>query len=146
MKRWFFVILGVIVIAGGVYIFGPLRSQRLAAAQASLQTTPAARGSLTATVGATGLVRANQSAVLSWQSSGTVGAVIVRVGDTVASGDILATIEQTTLPQPVIMAQADLVTAQRALDDLMNSQLQAPALCRQWKKPARRLKMRATPS
>jgi HlyD family secretion protein len=124
MKRWVFGLLGLIIIAGAIYIFGPLRAQRQAAADASLQTAPAERGSLTATVGATGVVRANQSAVLTWQTSGTLQEVLVNVGDTTAAGDLLASLQQTSLPQSVILAQADLVSAQRAQDDLMNSQIQ----------------------
>lgn len=124
MKRWWIIVIILIVVAGGYYVLGPLRSQRLAAAQASLQTSPAQRGDLTATVGATGVVRANQTALLIWQTTGTVGAVHVSVGDQVAADEQLATLQQTSLPQNIILAQADLVSARRALDDLLNSQLQ----------------------
>ncbi len=44
------------------------------------QTTPLVRGNLVATVGATGSVRAKQSAVLIWETSGIVDAVNVDVG------------------------------------------------------------------
>ncbi|MFH1632849.1 MAG: efflux RND transporter periplasmic adaptor subunit [Chloroflexota bacterium] len=77
-----------------------------------------------ATIGATGTVRSNQSAVLTWQTSGTVERVNVLIGDQVSRDQELATLEQTSLPQSVIMAQADLVSAEKALDDLLNSQLQ----------------------
>jgi HlyD family secretion protein len=87
----------------------------------SFQTQAAQRGELTATVGATGSVRATQSATLNWQNSGIVDKVNVKVGEQVHKGDVLATLEQTSLPQNVILAQSDLVTAQKTLDDLMNS-------------------------
>ena len=48
----------------------------------------------------------------------------VQVGDTVATDQMLASLSKTSLPQSVILAQADLVSAEKALDDLMNSQLQ----------------------
>jgi len=124
MKRWWILVIILVVVAGGYYLLGPLRSQRLAAVQASLQTAPAQRGDLTATVGATGLVRANQTALLAWQTTGTVGAVHVAAGHAVSTGQELATLQQTSLPQAIILAQADLVSAQRALDDLLNSQIQ----------------------
>jgi len=89
--------------------------------QSSFQTQALARGDLTATIGATGTVRANQSAVLAWQTTGTVDQVNVKVGDQVNKGDVLASILQTSLPQSVILAQTDLVSAQQALTDLLDS-------------------------
>ena len=124
MKRWILITVAVIVIVAGVIYFGPVRSRQRAAAQAQLQTVPAGRGDLTASVGATGTVRANQSALLNWQTTGTIGEVKVNVGDAVKRDQVLASLEQTTLPQNVILAQADLVSAQKALDDLKNSTLQ----------------------
>ena len=85
------------------------------------QTEEVKRGDLTATVGATGTVRARQSAVLNWGASGIVEAVYARVGDIVEQGQVLAVLDKTSLPQNVILAEADLVEAQQALDDLMGS-------------------------
>jgi HlyD family secretion protein len=124
MKKWIIVIVVVLILAGGFYIFGPLRNQRQATASAEFQTVTAERGELTATVGATGVVRANQTAHLSWLTSGTVDDVKVGVGGEVSKDQILATLELTSLPQTIILAQADLVSAQKALDDLLNSELQ----------------------
>lgn len=85
------------------------------------QTETIARGNLTATIGATGSVRAKQSAVLIWQAAGTVDAVNVQVGDNVPANFALANLEKTSLPQSVILAEADLASAQQALDELRNS-------------------------
>jgi HlyD family secretion protein len=90
-------------------------------AKSLYQTTPAQRGQLTAQVGATGSVRAAQSAPLNWQISGTVDQVNVKVGDQVSKGDVLATLDPTSLPQNVILAQSDLVTAQKSKNDLLDS-------------------------
>ncbi len=87
----------------------------------SLQTVTATRGSLTATVGATGTVRPQQTARLIWQTSGTVDQVNVQVGQLVTSGQTLASLTQSSLPQTIILAQSDLITTQRQLDDLQNS-------------------------
>jgi HlyD family secretion protein len=125
MKRW--IIVGgiiILVLVGGYFLVSRFRSQRQAAASADLQTVPAEHGDLTATVGATGIVSANQTAHLAWQTSGTVGNVMAAVGEHVSADQILSTLEQTSLPQNIILAQADLVSSQRALDDLLNSQLQ----------------------
>ena len=124
MKKWIILIIAVLIIAGGFYIFGPLREQRQATASAEYQTVTAERGDLTATVGATGVVRANQTALLTWLTSGTVDDVKVGIGEQIVKDQELATLEITSLPQAIILAQADLVSAQKALDDLLNSQLQ----------------------
>ncbi|MEJ2607539.1 MAG: hypothetical protein P8Z41_12795, partial [Anaerolineales bacterium] len=127
MKRRYIAIAVVVVIIAG---FLALRScaQSNQASLGSLQTEKLTRGSLTASVGATGTVRANQSAVLTFQSSGIVDGVEVELGDKVKHGDVLSEIQQTSLPAAVILAQADYVAAQRALEDLLeSSQTQAAA-------------------
>jgi HlyD family secretion protein len=85
------------------------------------QTAKVERGNLTATIGATGTVRARQTAVLIWQAAGTVDIVNVKVGDNVPANFVMASLAKSSLPQSVIMAEADLVDAQKALDDLLNS-------------------------
>ena len=85
------------------------------------QTAKVERGNLTATIGATGTVRAKQTAVLIWQAAGMVDTVDVKVGDNVPANFVMASLAKSSLPQSVIMAEADLVDAQKALDDLRNS-------------------------
>ena len=87
-------------------------------------TVKAERGDLVAIVGATGTVRAQQSAALNWQTSGMVQSVNVKVGDRVKQDDVLASLEKTSLPQTVILAEADLASAQKALEDILNSDTQ----------------------
>lgn len=89
--------------------------------QTTYQTDKVARGELVAMVGATGSVRAAQSATLNWQTGGTVEKVNVQVGDQIQKGDALASLSKASLPQNIILAEADLVSAQKALDDLTNS-------------------------
>jgi HlyD family secretion protein len=117
-RNW--IILGVVVVAlvGAYLIFG--RGNNNAAAT-TFQTEKAARGKLTATVGATGTVAARQSTVLVWQTNGTVDKVNVKVGDLVTQDQVLANLQKTSLSQNIIMAEADYVSAQQALDDLVNS-------------------------
>jgi HlyD family secretion protein len=85
------------------------------------QTAVIKRGDLIAIVGATGIVEPNQSVELNWETIGRVEIVYVAVNDMVEQGDILAELADNTLPQSVILAQADLVSAKRALEDLVNS-------------------------
>jgi len=97
------------------------------AANTAFQTTPLGRGELTATVGATGTVRAAQSAILNWQTTGTVDAVNAKVGDSVREGEVLASLAMSSVPQSVIQAQANLVSAERALQDVMSMTSSAQA-------------------
>lgn len=121
-KTIIFILLGIAAVAIVAYlVLNNLNSRKSNAAV--LQTVEATRGELVAVVGATGTVRANQSAVLTWQTSGRVGAIYVEVGDKVASGKVLAEITESSLPQNVILARAELVEAERALDNLRNSNL-----------------------
>jgi len=85
------------------------------------QTATIERGNLTATIGATGTVRAQQTAVLVWQAAGTVDMVNVQVGDNIPAGFVMAYLAKTSLPQSIILAEADLASSQKALDDLLNS-------------------------
>ncbi len=85
------------------------------------QTAVTERGSLQATVGATGSVRARQSAVLLWETTGILEKVNANVGDKVSEGDVLASLNKASLNQSVILAEADLANAQKALEDLLNS-------------------------
>ena len=122
MKRIVTIVIIVVVLAGGYFLFRRFTGQQAGAASA-FQTTPAQRGDLTASVGATGVVYANQSIVLTWQTSGIVGQVNAKVGDPVTKDQELASLQPTSLPQNIILAQADLVNAQKTLDDLYDTAL-----------------------
>lgn len=108
----------VLVVLAGVLIISRMRAN---ATQTALETATIGRGTLTASIGATGNVRANQSAILTWQTSGMVETVNAATGDKVAADDVLAALDPTSLPQNVLLAQADLVTARRNLETVTNS-------------------------
>lgn len=116
-RTW--IIAGVIVIVLLVAVFLVARNgnQQVSA----FQTAKAERGSLQATVGATGSVRAKQSAVLIWETTGIVEKVNASVGDKVAKNETLASLAKSSLNQSVILAEADLSSAEKALEDLLNS-------------------------
>ncbi len=110
--------VGVVVL---VIVFLVVRGRGKSNSTSLYQTTPAQRGELTAMVGATGSVRAVQSAALNWQTTGTVEVVNAKVGDKVHKGDVLAKLGQASLPQSVLSAEVDFASAQQALDDMLNS-------------------------
>jgi HlyD family secretion protein len=122
------IIIAVVVILILAFLgLGALRRGRQAGND-ELETVAIERGDLTAIVGATGTVRAYQYALLSWETSGTVDDLNVDIGDQVGEGQILAMLEQSSLPSQILLAQTDLFAAERALEDLLESnQSQAAA-------------------
>ncbi|HNQ93773.1 MAG TPA: efflux RND transporter periplasmic adaptor subunit [Anaerolineales bacterium] len=117
-RKWLWIVLLILIlgVGGSFYL---RNSQPDTASQ--FQTASIERGNLVATIGATGTVRAKQSATLIWQAAGTVDVVNAKVGDNVPANFVLAYLEKTSLPQSVILAEADLASAQQSLDDLTNS-------------------------
>jgi len=115
--RW--IIPLIVILLVGFLAFRGMQAQK--SALEAYQTMPLERGDMTVIVGATGTVRANQTAELTWQTTGRVESVNVKVNERVKAGDILADLVDNTLPQSVILAQADLVDAKKALEDLINS-------------------------
>jgi len=117
-NRTLLIVLLVVVV--GVAAFFVLRQQN-STTETQYQTSTVERGNLTATIGATGTVRARQSAILVWQAAGTVEGTNVKVGDQVQANTVLSSLLKTSLPQSVILAEADLASAQKSLDDLLTS-------------------------
>ncbi|MCB2178801.1 efflux RND transporter periplasmic adaptor subunit [bacterium] len=115
------VVVLAVLVGGGFAVRSFLSSRAAEQLSSSLTTEPARIGALEAVVGATGTVRAKQSVVLAWQTTGTVEAVEVSLGTPVEAGEVLASLKQSSLPQSVILAQADLVSAQNALEDMQDS-------------------------
>lgn len=118
-KIWWIVIGAVVIVAVIALIVASNKAK--AASSLSYQTETVKKGELVAVVGATGTVRSNQMAYLTWQTTGRIDAINYKVGDKVAAGDVLATLAQDSLPQTVILASSDLIAAQESLDDLKNS-------------------------
>jgi HlyD family secretion protein len=116
-RTWIITGVVVVVLLVAVFLFTRNGSQQVSA----FQTSNAERGSLQATVGATGSVRARQSAILPWETTGIVEKVNANVGDKVLKGATLASLAKSSLNQSVILAEADLSSAQKALEDLLNS-------------------------
>lgn len=113
------VVIPVVIVLVLAAVFFVMRNP--GGEQAQYQTIKVERGELLATVGATGTVRARQTAILTWATSGTVGEVTASIGDLVPAEAVLASLAPSTVSQNIILAQADLVSAQKALDDLMES-------------------------
>lgn len=116
----------LILGAAGYYFLWLPRTQTAAQVQSQTaavqyQTAEVKKGNFTESIRTTGTIRSNQTATLVWQTGGTVLAVHASKGQQVDARTVLAELDPTTLSQAIILAQADLVTAQKALDTLLTS-------------------------
>jgi len=121
MKRWVIILIVVGVLVAGYFGVQAYRQSQARQSIEDLQTEIIAKGDLTATVGATGSVRSNQTALLGFQTSGTVDFVHESLGERVSVGEVLATLKMSSLSSQIILAEAELVSAERALEDLLYS-------------------------
>ena len=118
-KKIYYYGAGVLIILLILFFY---RNQDDSAAE--LITTTVEKGELIATVGGTGKVEANKSAVLTWDTTGNVQDVYVENGTQVLQKTTLAELAPSSLPQNVILAEADLVDAQHNLDTVTQSNTQ----------------------
>ncbi len=117
ISRRTWIIIGVVLVALVVFLFTRSNGEEIVA----FQTVAAERDDLIATVGATGSVRARQTAILVWQTNGIIGSVNAKIGDVVSQDFVLASLDKSSLNQSIILAEADLINAQQALEDLLTS-------------------------
>lgn len=122
---WVAGLLIVALIAGFAYTrlnrprFRTFRSGSNAAAQAA--TSKVVSLDLTQNVQASGSLEAQPSASLTWNTGGVVDQVNVKAGDQVKAGDILMKLKTSSVDASIISAQSDLLTAQKGLQDTLNS-------------------------
>ncbi len=108
------IVVAVLVVAG--YL---LATQVLFRQTGPTPTTAKVqRGTLTASVGASGALQASNDVVLTFQSSGSVAEILVQEGDRVSKGTPLARLDRTDLQLQVQQAEANLASAQARLDQI----------------------------
>ncbi len=116
-------VLGVLIlalIAIGVFVLFTMVLCRGSSTKTTVQTAKVTLGTITKTVSTSATAAAQSSASLSFGASGNITAVNVTVGQAAKQGDVLATIDATTLQDAVTRAQVSLNSAQTALNDLLN--------------------------
>jgi multidrug efflux pump subunit AcrA (membrane-fusion protein) len=109
--------LMVIVVTAGCAVAGAAKTSGTPG-KGAIETGAVSTINIVDNVEATGSVQAEQAALLTWKTSGIVEKVNVENGDPVKTGDVLAALQLTSVPANVLSAQADLINAQKALDDL----------------------------
>lgn len=107
----------LLVAAAGVVVARAAARQRVAGAPRIGEVTQITAVS---SVESSGPVAAFQSGSLFWKTTGIVAMVNVNVGDQVKAGRVLMALDPASAPPNVILAQADLIGAQRALEELLH--------------------------
>jgi membrane fusion protein, macrolide-specific efflux system len=105
--------LTVLLLGGAALAYSQLGTDE-AAGETAVRTVTAGRGSVTASVSASGAVESSRSRALSFGASGTVEKIYVKAGDKVAKGDLLARLDDSAAQESLSAAKADY---QSALDD-----------------------------
>lgn len=90
----------LVIIVLAFFVFGPHK-------QVQYETVAVSRGSVVSGVRATGQVKPKNFASLKFKTAGTVQKTYVEVGDKVESGEVLATLDTSSIVRRVTQAQAD---------------------------------------
>ncbi|MEV4016268.1 biotin/lipoyl-binding protein [Nonomuraea angiospora] len=105
--------LVVLLLGGAALAYAQLGTGQ-AAGQTAVRTVTASRGSVVASVSASGAVESSKSRALSFGTTGTVEKVYVKAGDKVSKGDILARLDDDAAQESLSAAKA---TYDEAVDD-----------------------------
>jgi len=120
-RRWFrrkritIPIVVVVAAGGGIGIWLGTSSSSIPPLQITTQVVSVTTGTMKQTVSASGTIAPAQQANLNFGASGTVTAVNVSAGQTVTTGQTLATVDPSALQATVNSAQASLTSAQAKL-------------------------------
>jgi HlyD family secretion protein len=120
---WWIIPLVIIAVLGGALIYfrgHPVQVKAAGIDMAKVHTTKVLEGTISTTVSTTGAVRTNQTTSLAWKAAGQVGQVLVKVGDQVQAGQVLAKLDPTSNINFAVQ-QANLLTAQENLATLQDT-------------------------
>lgn len=126
MKRFFVTLLILIVLAGagaaGYFYLMPAQAQG-PAQQADFETVTVGRETLVETVSATGKIEPEAEVEMKFEIGGRVNEVLVKKGQAVTAGTVLARLDTTDLELQVRSAEIDLTQAQANLQQLYEPEL-----------------------
>lgn len=116
-KKSFWIIITLVLIAagaGGYYYYYNIYSAEQVTEEAPLQTAVARAGEIIISATGAGTLTAGTTIDIGFESSGILAETLVKAGDVVAAGDVLARLNSSDAEQAV--AEAELSLAQAALD------------------------------
>ena len=111
MKKWIFILLAVLLAAGGGYFYFSGSD----APQYTFRTVPLERGDIVATVTATGKLGAVTVVDVGTQVSGTIREIYADFNDRVKKGQLIALIDPSVLEARLQEAEANLSMARASL-------------------------------
>lgn len=114
-------VAALIIAAVVVWFAVVVPSTTTAETSARTQTIAASLETLEQTVSATGTITPSVQESLGFEVSGTVTAVNVAEGDTVAVGDVIATVDDLDVQEALLSAKADLASAEARLSESQES-------------------------
>ncbi|HWR65897.1 MAG TPA: efflux RND transporter periplasmic adaptor subunit [Bellilinea sp.] len=100
--RWVLPVLTTALILVGC------TGQNATATQTTTGTGTVTQVSLVTTVDTTGSISPRQVASVNWATSGTITTVDIRLGQKVAAGDVLMTLDPNSVPDSLVLAQLNL--------------------------------------
>ncbi|MCK2218907.1 biotin/lipoyl-binding protein [Actinomadura sp. ATCC 31491] len=98
--------LAVLLLGGAAFAYAQLGTGDEAAGASAVRTVTAGRGTVVASVSATGAVESAKSRALSFGTSGTVEKIYVKAGDKVDKGEILARLDDDAAQESLSAAKA----------------------------------------
>lgn len=111
-----FAIAGTMIVLALIMVVRAFHSDPLA----GMIEAKVERGAVSEIVSVSGIIEATDTAELAFPSSGVVRQVLVREGDEVEAGDVLATLDTGTLTADLADAQAARASAIATRDELIN--------------------------
>ena len=120
---WFIVVSVIILGVGGYFYYNNVYSADTPEEEAPpVQTAVARRGDLTIFAGGAGQIVPASEIALGFQESGVLSEMLVRVGEEVQQGQVLARLQTNETDESIASSIADaelsIISAQQALDDL----------------------------
>ncbi len=108
--------LGLLLVGGGTWAYFLISGDAAPAQANTTRTVAVAQGKVTATVTADGSIGSANTMSADFATGGTVTAIKVKVGDKVAKGAVLATVDATEVKESLATAERNLDAARDALD------------------------------
>lgn len=119
--KWVVGLLAVALLAGGGYaVYAQMNPTPAATGKRKGQTVKVERTDLPITITANGTVQPEQSVNVSPKNSGILKRLLVKEGDRVQAGQIVAEMDDSNFQGQLIQAQAQLATAQANLNKLLS--------------------------
>jgi len=116
LSRWLLILLTLGLLGTGAYVaYSQMTNAQRQERQRRMQTATVKAESLTLTIAANGIVQPERSVNVSPKSSGVLKELLVREGDRVQQGEILARMDDSNLQGQLTQAKGQLAAAQAGL-------------------------------